>query len=930
MTLNLNAPVTPPIGWDGRTLRGMISESERLFAETGHYWGIEQLELKTNDPIGYEKLFSQVRGGLVSSRETAMNISSSPIVREIGELCFALYTPEGDSIALSTGIMAHVHTMSDAIKHMCRCDYDINPGVRDGDIFANNDPKIGDIHNADVQTFVPIFWDGELIAWTGAVTHVEDIGALTPGGAAIGPTTRFDDGLDLPAMKIGENDELARWHLERIKLRVRMPESYTLDERSRLAGCHMIREATLRIISDVGIEKFKRFSREVIEEGRRSFKARIRQMTVPGRYRSPSFCDVTNAEQVRLPPNAQRDFIMHTPFDVRINVDGSYELDFDGSSAWGYHSFNSTPSATPAALWVMFTQTLICNDKVNDGAHLAITVNCPPGTIANVGDNEGSTSLAWGMLEPNFHAFPRGISRALQARGFIEEIASGYGSIGNIFQGGGKNLDGSLDAHMNFEISCQGFGAKYTLDGLDYAAAMFNPEGDMGDVETWEKSGPNMYLGRRVKANTGGFGRHRGGAGFESLFMIWNRREYEAQNLGTSKMFTAIGLFGGYPGPTTHTHNLRNTDFLARAKAGEKYAVGDGSYDDPQLFNYSGDREYRQSSYTLVQPIGVGDLYLSIVKGGAGLGDPLDRPVERVRQDVDEGFMLPRFAESVYGISDRDAIRRRRREHGMPTREWWPKARERVLAQDFIEPVRRMYAESMRLSPRFAAEYRGFWDLPEDFDFDIETPEVPVERAAAGKVTPEEVADAYLRAEQALRRSGRDIDLPPATGSQFPTLETLSDMLDERLSRQAVKDIQSGIKDPDRFDKWVAVLQERVSYDDPIVLPVGEALNIVRKSEDELVIRCDCGHDFCGHDRNWKMDALVFIRDTDELLLEIYAKKSHCETDWMELREYYCPTCLRQLEVEGLPPGYPVVHEFLPDVDGFYEAWLRRELPAPK
>jgi N-methylhydantoinase B/oxoprolinase/acetone carboxylase alpha subunit/acetone carboxylase gamma subunit len=929
MALDVTRPdARATIGWDGRSLREMLEESERLFAETGRYWGIEELELQTSDPIGYEKLFSQVRGSLVTSRETALNISSSPIVREIGELCFALYTPEGDSTALSTGIMAHVHTMSDAIKHMVRCDYDLNPGVRDGDVFANNNPAIGDIHTADVQTFVPIFWEGELIAWAGGVTHVEDIGALTPGGAASGPTTRFDDGMDLPCMKIGEQDQISRWHWERIKRRVRMVDSYILDERSRLAGCHMIREAVVRIVSEVGADRFKRFSREVIEEGRRTFKARIRQMTVPGRYRSPAFCDVSNAEQVQLPKNAQRDFIMHTPFDIRIAVDGTYELDFEGSSSWGYHSFNSTPSAMPAALWVQFTQTLICNDKVNDGAHFGVRVNTPPGTIANVGENEGSTSLAWGMLEPNFHAFPRSISRALQARGFIEEVAAGYGSIGNIFQGGGHNLDGSLDAHMNFEIACQGFGAKYTLDGLDYAAAMFNPEGDMGDVEVWEKSGPNMYLGRRIKANTAGLGRQRGGAGFESLFMIWNRRDYEVQNIGTSKMFTAIGLFGGYPGPTTHTHNLRGTDFLARAQAGETYAVGDGSYDDPQLFAYSGEREHRQSSYTLVQPVEVGDLYLSIVKGGGGLGDPLDRPVEQVKADVDEGYTLPKYAESVYGISDRDAVRRARLERGVPTRVWWEQARTRVLGQDFIEPVCRMYAESMRLSPRWAAEFRGFWDLPEDFDFDVVTPEVEVRHAAPGKVTPDAAADAYLELERELRQSGRGIEPPPATGSPFPTRATLEAMLDGTLPRAAVKDIQSGHKDPDRFDKWVAVLQDRVPYADPIVMPVGEALNVVRRADGALMIRCDCGHELCEHHRNWKMDALVHIRDTNESLRKVYALMSHCEPDWMELREYYCPSCARQLEVEGLPPGYPVAHEFLPDIEGFYAAWLERDLPT--
>ena len=192
----------------------MLDESERLFAETGHYAGLSgELELMDSDPIGYEKLFSRLRGGLVSARETALNISASPIVRELGELCFALYTPEGDSVALSTGIIVHVHTMSDAIKWMVRNGYEDNPGIRPGDIFANNDPTIGDVHNADVQTFVPIFWEDELIAWAGGVTHVLDIGATTPGGVPVGPTMRYEDGIDLPCMKIGEQDELARWHL---------------------------------------------------------------------------------------------------------------------------------------------------------------------------------------------------------------------------------------------------------------------------------------------------------------------------------------------------------------------------------------------------------------------------------------------------------------------------------------------------------------------------------------------------------------------------------------------------------------------------------------------------------------------------------------------------------------------------------------------
>jgi N-methylhydantoinase B len=923
-TRELEPAEARPIGWEGRRLDQMLAESERLFAETGAYWGLDgELELKDSDPIGYEKLFARLRGGLVSARETALNISASPIVRELGELCFALYTPEGDSVALSTGIIVHVHTMSDAIKFMVRNGWEDNPGIRPGDIFANDDPTIGDVHNADVQTFVPIFWEDELVAWAGGVTHVLDIGASTPGGVPVGPTNRLDDGIDLPCMKIGEKDELARWHLIRCQKRTRAPMYYLLDERTRLAGCHMVREAVERVILEEGIERFKQFSREVIEEGRRSFKSRIREMTVPGRYRSAGAFDVTFADKAGLPARARRDFLMHAPFEVRIGGDGDYALDMDGASAWGWHSMNCTPSGMQGAIWVQFTQTLICNDKVNDGAYLAIETNFPEGTIANLGEAEGSTGIAWAFLQPAFQGFPRTLSRALQARGFIEEVMGAYSCSGNVIQGGGIDQYGNSSAIMNFEVAAQGMGAKYVLDGTDTCAAMFNPEGDAGDVEMWELICPMIYLSRRIKANTGGAGRHRGGSSFESLLMVHGTSFWELQNLGTTRIL-AQALFGGYPGSAAYVHNIKGSDLLERAARGDAYPVADGSFDDPALIGIEGERTYKQDNFTTLEPFAEGDLYLSVMKGAPGLGDPLLRPVAEVERDVAEGHLLPRFAESIYGVSDREAHRGRRLERGRPAPEWWAEARERVLAGELIEAVRVGYAESMKLSPRFAAEYRGFWDLPEDFAFEVETPTVPAEvREAPGKLTPEESADAFLAASRV-----SEVEPPRAGGGSLEP-ETLAALLDEKLTRREVKAIQSGYKDPDRFDKWVAELQARVPYDDPIVLPFGEGLNVVRAQADPagLVVRCDCGHDFCRPDRNWKMEALVFVRDDPETMAEIYPGLAGPDTDWMELREFYCPSCARQLETEAVPPGYPVVHEFLPDIEGFYRGWLGRKAP---
>lgn len=918
----------PPIGWNGQTLAEMLVRSEELFAQTGHYMGLERFEMKAQDPLRFEKLFSRVRGGMVSARETALNISASPIVRELGEICFALYTPEGDNVALSTGIIVHVHTMSEAIKYMVRNHWEDNPGIKPGDIFANNQPTIGDVHNADVQTFVPIFdpnGSGELVAWAGGVIHVMDIGATTPGGVCVAPTTRFDDGIDLHCMKIGEQDTIAQWHMKRVSMQSRAPGLYILDERTRLAGCHMIRDTVERLILEEGIDDFKQLMREAIEDGRRAFKHRVRSLLVPGRYRSVGFTEARYGDKTEMPKRARRDQIMHGAYEATVDADGRWTTDLRGCSAWGWHSFNATPAAQQGMQWILFTQTLICNDKVNDGAYYATELKLTPGTWADLGEAPCSSSFPWMPMFATSTGYLRAISRALQSRGYIEEILSTYTVPGNVSQGGGIDQYGQISGFMNFEIGAQGQGGKYVVDGLDYGAAVFNPEGDMGDVEMWELVKPVIYLGRRIKPYTGGVGRHRGGSSFESVFLIHGTPDFEIENIGTGGMFTSPGLFGGYPGAQAYVHNIFGSDIYEQAKAGKAYPVADISGEELALNAFGGEHLISQDPYTLMQAVKTGDIYLSSGRGGGGLGDPLLRTEESIADDVSGGHMTEAWARRAYCLDDRDGERRRRLQRARPAAEWWAQQRERIIAQDLIEPVKVMYAESMRLGPAWAAEFRGFWDLPEDFDFDVVTPTVAVARAQPGKITPEQSVQAFLSSSEVFLPEA-EVEVPVASTM---TKELLADLLDEKLSRRTLHDIQSSHKDPGRFDLWVELLQERASYDDPIVLPFGEGLNIVRRRSDgELVIRTDAGHDFCRWDQNWKMHAPIFVRDTDALYQEMYPRLAHPDGRWMELREYYCPISGHLLETEAVTPGYPVLHDYLPDLEGFYRGWLKRPLPG--
>ncbi|MAF47623.1 MAG: acetone carboxylase subunit gamma [Rhodospirillales bacterium] len=159
------------------------------------------------------------------------------------------------------------------------------------------------------------------------------------------------------------------------------------------------------------------------------------------------------------------------------------------------------------------------------------------------------------------------------------------------------------------------------------------------------------------------------------------------------------------------------------------------------------------------------------------------------------------------------------------------------------------------------------------------------------------------------------------------TKDTIADLVDGKLSWAHLKEMMTNFKDPDRFDIYLAVLQERVPWKEKILLPLGPHLFVVRKDDGSLVTKSTSGHEFGDYRENWKLKARIYVRDTDEAYREIYPEMMHADPEWMELREYYDPIDGTLLEVEAVPPGYPIVHTFQPDLEGFYRDWLQRPIP---
>ena len=146
--------------------------------------------------------------------------------------------------------------------------------------------------------------------------------------------------MDLSCQKIGARDVVFRDYELRSETAVRMPWYWRLDEKTRIAGCQMIRDAVQRVIEHEGLDTYKRFVREVIEEGRRSFETRVRQMSSRASTVRPRSWTYLR-RRARAAGGGREGLLMHAPMEITVSAEGGFAVSFDGASKWGMHSFNA-------------------------------------------------------------------------------------------------------------------------------------------------------------------------------------------------------------------------------------------------------------------------------------------------------------------------------------------------------------------------------------------------------------------------------------------------------------------------------------------------------------------------------------------------------------------------------------------------------------
>lgn len=704
-----------------KTLLEKLDRSEDLFTRTGHYQGLKTLAVHNKDPLKFEAFHSRLLSMIISVRETMKYIASSPAIRDFEEFVIGLYTPEGDAIALSTGIMVHVHTLSEFIKFMIRNGYEDDPKIRPGDIFENNEAWAGGVHTPDVMTCIPVFHEGELIAWIGAVSHELESGTYEGPGMSVFAPDRFGEGLHISAEKVGENDHFRKDYLLRLKMNLRNSNWWTLDDKAKLSGCLMVRESLEKVLETFGVDYFEQATRELIEEGHRNFVERVKTTMVPGTYRGMTMPVHTRSHVDFVHPLAKNDFIDFVHTEMTVTNEGTMELDFEGSTGWSFHPFNCAVGPMNGGFWITLTQLLSYDGRVNDGAYLGVKQYLPEGSIVNANYAGAATSLAWWTLIPIFANAWRMIDISWFARGFVEEIIM---STPTCMVGvAGFDQYGEPTGYQNFEMAGESFGARGVADGMDCGSPIWNSEGIQGDAEVWEMTGPNVYLARSFSPNHQAAGRYRGGNAWESLWVVRGSQLVNVTLTGSGCQNGGVfhkGLFGGYPAPGWKCLWASGTNLKELIDKGKK--VPSSINEAEQMLKdgrLKADDWYcgplNQWSPNLVD----NDLFGVIYQGGSGYGDPIERGRDLIEKDLGNGIVTLPYAKKTYGYAKtkagteslRDNIRKKRLKESVPASKWWREERKRARTGDVGPVVAHTFARSVRLSEKIKELYLDFWQL---------------------------------------------------------------------------------------------------------------------------------------------------------------------------------------------------------------------------
>jgi N-methylhydantoinase B len=578
------------------------------------------------DPVTFSiirhRLFRVVEEAVI----TLKHVSGSAITNEGHDLMVSLYQADGSLLMGGVGFLHHLTSAAEACKAIIR---KFEGRIGEGDLFLLNDPYTAALHTSDIYLVSPIHHAGKLVAWSACFVHVSDIGAMNPGGFAPDAQDIFTEGFSSPGIKLVERGELRQDVWDTILNMVRSPEMVALDLRSMIACNNVARERMLALIEKYGVQTVDAACKMLIDQSEARLRERLRELP-DGQWQSRQYLEVKGE--------------IYKVLLTMTKTGDSLAFDFTGSSPQSKYSVNCSKWASLGGLFAPLFP-LLCYDIVwNEGVIKPITMIAPEGTIVNCTRPAPVSVATVGAIQSVNNAACSAIGKMLAASEKYADEATAVWHANHfaIFMFG-NNQRGRLAIGILTETFAGAGGARTFGDGVDIGGEIPNPISRMANVETIEAQFPIRYLFRRRLKDSGGAGEYRGGAGGEMAIVAHDAPDggihYVVSGKGT-KFPQSEGLGGGYPGGVNDyvwvhaPQEMHNVDRFA-----------------PSLDTIPGESE--PISWGVFPLMGNDALYVRW-NGGGGIGDPLDRPAEKVIADIGAGLISEKAATDVYGIVRKD------------------------------------------------------------------------------------------------------------------------------------------------------------------------------------------------------------------------------------------------------------------------------------
>jgi len=549
--------------------------------------------------VTYQVMWNRMISVVEEQAQALIRTAFSTSVREAGDLSAGVYDLDGQMLAQAvTGTPGHVNAMAESVGHFIRrIGYD---NMFEGDVYVTNDPWEGTGHLHDITVVTPSFYNGVLVGFLACTAHVVDIGGRGFGADA---NSIYEEGLYIPIMKFANRGEVDKSLIGIIRGNVREPDQVVGDFYA-LATCNEVGHRRLvDMMDEFNLTDLSGIAEFIFENSRRATIERIAALPRAQASGSMTIDGYSSPVELKLSLDIQ---------DARI------VCDFAGTSGLDKKGIN-VPMVYTRAYACYALKCAIAPEIPNNAASLApFEVTAPENTIVNA-----LHPAPVALRHVIGHMIPDTVFDALDKIIPDTVPAEGAGTLCN-FQVSLRptaellGQKGAVRAEV-LTFNSGGSGARPGADGMSATAF---PSGVMTmPVEATEHTGPVIIWRKELRPDSGGAGKFRGGLGQYMEVGAAEGYEFDFSAMFDRVDHPARGRQGGRDGaPTT----IARDDGVTMKGKGKQFV--------PE-----------------------GRRVMLAFPGGAGYGNPADRDIERVRRDLERGYISSEEAQTQYGLSEAEA-----------------------------------------------------------------------------------------------------------------------------------------------------------------------------------------------------------------------------------------------------------------------------------